>query len=82
MGTYPCAMQQAWTTLRNEAIANYSIEGEGGSEQWDRLGPLSEGTPAMARDRGAAERRRDRRVEDSKTWPETRPNDSYNDEGH
>ena len=32
VGPYPDAMQQAWTTLRNEAIANYGIAGEGGSE--------------------------------------------------
>jgi hypothetical protein len=82
VGPYPYAMQQAWTTIRNEAIANYGIEGEGGSEQWDRLGPLSEETSSMARNRGAAERRRDKRVEDSKTQPETRPNESHNgDEG-
>ena len=75
-------MQQVWTTIRNKAIANYGIDGEGGSEQWDRLGPLSEGTQALARNRGAAERRRGKRVEDSRTQPETRPNESHNDEGH
>jgi hypothetical protein len=37
---YPYEMQQAWTTIRTEAIANYGLEGEEGTEQWDRLGPL------------------------------------------
>jgi uncharacterized membrane protein YgcG len=77
VGPYPHEMQQMWTTIRNEATANNGIEGEEGTEQWDRLGPLSEGTPAMARNRGAAERRRDRRVEDSKTQLEARPNGSH-----
>ena len=78
MGPYPYEMQQAWTTINNEAIANYGIEGEEGTEPWDILGPLAEATPAMDRNRGAAERRRDRRVEDSRTQPEARRNRRHN----
>ena len=40
VGPYPHEMQQMWTTIRNEATANNGIEGEEGTEQWDRLGPL------------------------------------------
>ena len=72
VGPYPHEMHQAWTKIRNEAIANYGIEGEEGTEQWVRLGPLAESTPAMARNKGAAERRREIRVEASMTQPEAR----------
>ena len=78
VGPYLNEVQQAWTTIRNEAIANYGIEGEEGTEQWVRLGPLTESTPAMARNRGAPERRRDKRVEDSKSQPEARRDGSHN----
>ena len=80
VGPYPHEMQQAWTQKRDEAIANYGIEGEEGSEQWNKLGPLVEKTPAMARNKGAAERRRERgerRGEASTTQPEARQNGNH-----
>jgi hypothetical protein len=78
VGAYPREMQQAWTKIRNEAIANYGIEGEEGAEQWDILGPLAETTPAMARNIGAAGRRRERRAEVFMTQPEARQNGRHN----
>ena len=78
VGPYPHEMQQAWAQIRDKAIANYGIEGEEGTEQWERLGPMVEKTPAMARNRGAAERRRERRVEASMIQPEARQNGSHN----
>ncbi len=39
MGPYSHEKQRAWTKIRDEAIANYDIEGDKGSEQCDRLYP-------------------------------------------
>jgi hypothetical protein len=67
VGPYPESMQRAWTTLREEATINYGIEGEEGSEDWARMGPLAETTPATVRNRGATERRGRRRAHEETT---------------
>ena len=54
IGPFPREMQQAWTKMRQEAIENYGlVEGED-QEDWGRLGPLLEPTPATVGNRGAA----------------------------
>ncbi len=72
-------MQQAWSRIRDEAIANHGIEEEEGTEQWDRLGPLAEPTPATARNKGAAERRKERRMEVFMTEPIADHNERHHD---
>ncbi len=49
IGPYPRELRRAWTMIREEAIANYGIEGEEGSDEWNTLGPLAESTLASAR---------------------------------
>ena len=57
-------MQAAWDVMRDEAAANYGME-EGWQEEEarDKMGPLADRTPAGVRNRGAAERKKARRVE-------------------
>ena len=63
-GPYPGEMQALWDVLRGEAATNYNLE-EGWREEEarERMGPLAEQTPAGVRNRGAAKRKRMRRVE-------------------
>jgi hypothetical protein len=64
-------MQQAWTRTRHEVAKNYTI-GEGdGQDEWSRLGPMVDPTPATVRNRGAAERKTKRRVEAFTATPRT-----------
>ena len=70
IGPFPREIQQAWTKMRQEAIENYGmVEGED-QEEFSRLGPLMEPTPATVKNRGAAERKTRRRVEAYMTAPE------------
>jgi hypothetical protein len=72
IGPFPREMQQTWTKMRQEAIENYGlVEGED-QEEWNRLGPMMEPTPAAVRNRGAAERKTRRRVEAYMATPENR----------
>ncbi len=38
VGPYPQAMQEAWTRTREEAARNYGIEGEEGTDAWEKNG--------------------------------------------
>ena len=61
----PCSrdMQQAWARTRQEVAENYGIVDGDGQDEWSRLGPMAEPTPATVRNRGAAARKTNRRVE-------------------
>ena len=64
IGPYPREMQMAWDVLRDEAGNNYGFhEGFQEEEAREKMGPLAELTPAVIRNRGAAERKKTRRVE-------------------
>jgi hypothetical protein len=72
VGPFPREMQQAWTKMRQEAIENYGLVEEEDRDEWGRLGPVMEPTPATIRNRGAAERKARGRVEAYMTTPENR----------
>jgi hypothetical protein len=64
IGPYPKEMQKAWNELRDEAADNYGFqEGFDEEEAREKMGPLAEPTPAVIRNRGAAERKTSRRAE-------------------
>jgi hypothetical protein len=63
VGPFPREMQHTWTEMREEAARNYGIGESDGQEEWNRLGSLVDPTPATVRNRGAAERKRNGRVE-------------------
>jgi hypothetical protein len=67
VGPFPEEMRQAWTKTRQEAVENYGIVEGDGQDEWKRLGPMADPTPATHRNRGAAERKTRRRVEASMT---------------
>jgi len=61
---YPWEMQRAWGVLRDEAGDNYGFKGGFQEEEArEKMGPLAEPTPAVIRNRGAAERKKTRRME-------------------
>ena len=60
IGPSPEACREAWAQIKMEAMENCDLtEGEE-QEEWGKLGPLAESTPANAKNRGAADRRRRR----------------------
>ncbi len=61
IGPYPREMRRAWIVIREDAIANYGIEGEEGTNDWNRLGPSS-GTHTS----NNAKRRSDRKEKSQK----------------
>ena len=57
-------MQEAWDELRDEVADNFGFqEGFQEEEAREEIGPLEELTPAMIRNRGAAKRKKTKRVE-------------------
>ncbi len=66
VGPYPREMRKAWEALREEAADDYGFK-QGLEEEEDearlRIGPLSEPTLAVVRNRGAAERKHAKRLE-------------------
>jgi len=46
VGPFPREMQQAWTRTRQEVVDNYGIVDGDGQDEWSRLGPMAEPTPA------------------------------------
>jgi hypothetical protein len=69
IGPFPKEMQQAWTRTRQEAAENYGIVDGDGQDEWNKMGPMVEPTPATVKNRGSAERKPRRRVEASTTSP-------------
>jgi hypothetical protein len=57
-------MQKAWDVLRDEAADNYGFQEVFQEDELrERMGPLAEPTLVVFRNRGAAERKKARRVE-------------------
>ena len=57
IGPYPGSMQRAWAHLRGDASLNYGLTLASTQQEWGKLGPLSNLTPADAMNRGAAARK-------------------------
>ena len=51
---------EAWTQVGREAMENYGLTEGSDQEEWGKMGPLAEPTPANAKNKGAADRRRRR----------------------
>jgi len=69
VGPFPREMRQAWTRTREEAAENYGI-GEGdGPDEWSKMGPMADPSPATVKNKEAAERKKQRRVEAFMTTP-------------
>jgi len=63
VGPYPREMQKAWDALRDEAADNYGFqEGFQKDEARERMGLLAEPTLVVVKNRGAAERKKARRM--------------------
>ena len=58
VGPYPREMQYAWSHTRLNATHNIGLTLLSSADEWGKLGPLANETPADVRSRGAAERRR------------------------
>jgi hypothetical protein len=67
IGPYPEAVRKAWTHIKAEAMQNYGLREGSKHEEWGRLGPLAEPTPANAKNKGEANRRSRRRDEQRET---------------
>ena len=66
IGPYPEAVRKAWKHIKTEAMQNHGLREGSEQEEWLRLGPLAEPTPANAKNRGAAKRRRRRGDEEGR----------------
>ena len=60
IGPFLEACKEAWAQIRREAMENYDITEGVEQEKWGLLWPLAEPTPANAKNKGAANRRRRR----------------------
>jgi hypothetical protein len=67
IGPFPEATWEAWTKIGKEAMGNYGPVERSDQEEWGKLGPLAEATPANAKNRGASNKRRRRREEGRET---------------
>jgi hypothetical protein len=72
IGPFPREMEQAWARTRQKVAENYSIVEGDGQDEWSKMGPMADPTPAIIRNRGAAERKKRRRVEAFMTTPRSR----------
>ncbi len=52
IGPFPNASREAWTHIRKEAMDNYGLTERSEQEEWAKLGPLAEPTPANAKKTG------------------------------
>ena len=57
MGPFPEACGRAWTHIRQEAMENYELREGSRQEEWGKIGPLKDPTPANVKHRGATYRR-------------------------
>jgi len=64
IGPFPRAeMQQTWARTREEVAENYDL-GEGDVQnEWSKMGPMADPTPATVRNIGAVERKQQIRLE-------------------
>ncbi len=69
VGPFPKEMRHAWTMLREEAATNYGIGESDGQEEWRKMGPLADPSPATVRNIGVAERKKAGRVQAFMTTP-------------
>ena len=67
IGPFPEAAREAWAQIRNEAMENYGLTDSSDQEECGKLGPLTEATPANAKNKGAPNKRRPRRIEGEET---------------
>jgi len=58
VGPFPEACGKAWRHIREEVMENYELREGSRQEEWGKIGPLKDPTPANARNRGAADRKR------------------------
>ena len=63
IGPFPEAVGKAWTHIKTEAMQNHGLREGSEQEEWQKLGPLKEPTPAKTKNRGAANRSGRRRDE-------------------
>ena len=61
MGPYPREVQYAWRHASLDATHNLGLNLLSSPDEWGKLGPLANETPAEVRNRGAAERKRPKR---------------------
>ena len=52
------ACGKAWTHIREEVMENYELREGSGQGEWGRIGPIKDPTPANAKNKGAADKRR------------------------
>ena len=57
IGPFPESIGKAWTHIRTEVMQNHGLREGSEQEEWQRLGPLAQPTPANTKNRGAAHRR-------------------------
>jgi len=60
VGPFPEACGKAWTHIREEVMENYELREGSGQEEWGRIGPMKDPTPANVKNRGGADKRRPR----------------------
>jgi len=58
VGPYPDECTRAWKATREEALQNLGLRDDPDQKGWEKMGPLADPTPANAKNRGAADRRR------------------------
>jgi hypothetical protein len=67
IGPFLEATREAWAQIKKEAMENYGLTDSSDHEEWVKLGPLTEATPANEKNRGVANMRRPRRDEGEET---------------
>jgi hypothetical protein len=59
VGPFPEACGKAWRHIREEVMENYELREGSRQEEWGKIGPIKDPTPADAKNRGAEDRGRE-----------------------
>ncbi len=62
LGPYPAACKHAWEHLRLDTTCNYGLNLLSTPEEWGKLGPLAQTTPADVKNRVTTERKKPQQV--------------------